>query len=174
MLSGALASGGLLDGLGINLKVVAVQVVVFSATFVILSRTLFGRALQNMQRREEELRKAKEEIERDRAQTARLAREIEDRLRSADQEGYAQAQAILKEALATAASLTAKAQSDAKAEVDRAKAEIEAEKRAALAGLQGQAGRLALEAAEKVLETRLDPSAHGALVESYLQERSRP
>jgi F-type H+-transporting ATPase subunit b len=120
------------------------------------------------------MRKAKEEIERARAETARLAREVEDRLKRSDQEGYAQAQAILKEALATAASLTAKAQSDAKAEVDRAKAEIEAEKRAALAGLQGQAVRLALEAAEKVLETRLDPSTHGALAESYLQGRSRP
>jgi F-type H+-transporting ATPase subunit b len=172
MLDSALASGGLLDGLGINLKVVAVQIVVFSATFLVLSKMLFGRAMENIQRRESEMRKAREELARDRAEADRMLQEVEERIRRADQESYDRTQAMLKEALATAASLIAGAQADAKVEVERAREAVAAEKREALAGLKAQTSRLVLEVAEKVLDTTLDPSVHGALVSKILEERS--
>ncbi|MBV8881173.1 MAG: hypothetical protein JO332_14505, partial [Planctomycetaceae bacterium] len=53
MISALLASGGLLQDLGINPVVVATQVVVFVITFLLLSRILFGRALGHMQQRED-------------------------------------------------------------------------------------------------------------------------
>ncbi len=172
MLESALASGGLLDGLGINLKVVAVQVVIFSVTFVLLSRILFGRTLQNMQRRESELEAARGELAQSRAEADRMTHEVEARIKKVDQESYDRTQAMLKEALATAASLVAKAQADAKAEVERAQADIVREKREALAGLRTQVERLTLDVAEKVLDTRLDPAVHGPLVGKFLSERS--
>ena len=61
MISSLLASGGLLDDLGINGKVVATQVVIFVTTFLLLGRILFGRALSHLQQREDEVFHAEHE-----------------------------------------------------------------------------------------------------------------
>jgi len=164
--------GGLLANLGINLKVLAVQVAIFVATFAVLSRVLFGRTVSFLQQREEEVRKSREAVERDRAEAARLTKDYEARLAQVDKEAYEKTQAILREALASAASLVSKAQADARAEIERAHAAIATEKREALAQLRADVGRLTLEVAEKVLETRLDPAVHGAAVRKFIQERS--
>ncbi len=164
-------AAGLLDDLGINLKVWATQVAIFVVTFLVLSRVLFGRTLSFMQRREEEARTARDAIERDRAEVARMAKEVEAHLAKIDKEAYDKTQAILKEALAASQATVAKAQADARAEVERAAAEVAREKREALVKLRAEVARLTLEVAEKVLETKLDPSAQ-AVVQKFVSERS--
>lgn len=172
MISTLLASGGLLDDLGINFMVVATQVVIFVTTFLLLAKILFGRALGHMQQREDEIRRSHESIRRDRDEIERMTKEYEAHLAKIDKEGYDKTQDILKEALTAAQASVAKAQADAKAETERAAAEIGREKKASLAQLRSEVTRLALEVAEKVMETRLDPATHGALVEKFIQERS--
>ena len=166
------AEGGLLEGLGINLKVLATQVVIFSVTFLVLSRTLFGKALGFMRKREEEVKTSHEAIARDRAEVERLTKEYEAHLAKVEKDAYEKTQAIVKEALAAAAATVGKAQADAKAEVERAAAEIAGEKREGLAQLRAEVVRLTIGAAEKVLDTRLDPAAAGAAVQKFVQERS--
>ena len=129
MIASLLASGGLLDDLGINFKVVATQVVIFVTTFLLLSRILFGRALAHMQQRESEIQKAHEAIKHDRAEIEKMTKEYEAHLAKVDKEGYDKTQEILKEALAAAQASVAKAQAEAKAATDRATADIAREKR---------------------------------------------
>ena len=172
MTASLLASGGLLEGLGVNLRVFAVQVVIFSVTFLLLSRILFGRVLGFMKKREEEMSSTHEAIVRDREEVARLTKEYEAHLAKVEKESYEKTQAMLKEALATASATVAKAQADAKAEVERALAGIEKEKRESLAQLRAEVTRLTLSVAEKVMETRLDPATHGAVVQKFVSERS--
>ena len=145
MISTLLASGNLLDDLGINGVVWATQVVIFVITFLVLSRLLFGRALGHMQQREEEIRKAHEAIQRDRAEVERMTKEYEAHLAKVDKEGYDKTQEILREALAAAQASVAKAQADAKAETERA---------------------------EKVMDTAVDAAAAGAAVQKLIQGRS--
>lgn len=166
------AQGGLLEGLGINLRVLATQVVIFSVTFLVLSRVLFGKALGFMQKREEEVKGSHDAIARNRAEVERLTKEYEAHLAKVEKEAYEKTQLILKDALAAAAATVGKAQADAKAEVERAAAEIAREKREGLARLRAEVVRLSIGAAEKVLETKLDPAAAGAAVQKYVQERS--
>src|SRR6185503_15750021 len=99
MISTLLASGGLLDDLGINGKFVATQVVIFVTTFLLLARILFGRALGHLQQREEEIQKAHDAIQHDRAEVERMTKEYEAPLAKVDKEGYDKTQEILKEAL---------------------------------------------------------------------------
>jgi len=172
MISTLLASGGLLDDLGINFKVVATQAVIFVITFLALAKILFGRALGHMQQREEETRKAQEAIQRDRAEVERMTKEYEAHLAKVDKEGYENTQEILKEALAAAQASVAKAQADAKAETERAAAEIAREKRESLAQLRAEVTRLTQQVAEKVMETPVDPASAGAAVQKLIQERS--
>lgn len=171
-MTSALLAAGLLDDLGINLRVLATQVVIFLITFLALSRILFGRTLGFMKKREEEVQASHEAIERDRAEVARLAREYEAHLAKVEREAYEKTQAIVKEALAAAAATVAEAQADAKAEVERVQAEIAREKREGLAQLRAEVTRLALGVAEKVMETKLDPAVHAAAVRKFVQERS--
>jgi F-type H+-transporting ATPase subunit b len=158
MISALLASG-LLDDLGINLRVLATQVVIFSATFLILSRVLFGKTLGFMKKREEEVTASHDAITRDRAEVARLTKEYEAHIAKVEKEAYDRTQEILKEALATAAASVARAQADAKAEIERAQAEIAREKQQGLAQLRTEVARLARDVAEKVMDTKLDPAA---------------
>jgi F-type H+-transporting ATPase subunit b len=167
-----LASSGLLEDLGINLRVLGTQVVIFVATFIILARILFSRVLVHVTRREEEIRKAREAGERARAEAERLAKDYEDRLARIDKEAYDRMQASLREAIAASSAEVARAQAVAREEVQRSHAAILAEKREALEGLHAEIERLTLALTEKVLETRLDPAVHGPVVRRYLSGRA--
>jgi len=172
MISTLLASGGLLQDLGINPVVLATQVVVFVITFLLLSRILFGRALGYMQQRENEIQKAHDAIKHDRAEVERLTKEYEAQLAKVDKQGYDKTQEILKEALAAAQANVAKAQGDAKAQTERAVADIAREKKETMERLRSDVTRLTLEVAGKAMDTRLDPNVHGAAVAKFIQERS--
>ena len=172
MTSALLASGGLLQDLGINPVVLATQVVIFVITFLLLSRILFGRSMANLQQREDEIRKAHDAIKKGRADVERMTKEYEAHIAKVDKEGYDKTQELLKEALATAQADIAKAQGAAKARTERALADIGREKQGAMVQLRTDVTRLSLEVAEKAMATRLDPALHGPAVQKFIQERS--
>lgn len=172
MIPTLLASGDILQDLGINPVVLATQVVIFVITFLLLSRILFGRALGHMQQREGEVRKAQDGIRRDRAEVERMTKEYEAHIAKVDKEGYDRTQKILSEALAASQASVAKAQADAHARTERAVADIAREKKETLEKLRTDVVRLTLEVAGKVMDTPLDANVHGAEVRKYIQERS--
>ncbi|HUR37961.1 MAG TPA: ATP synthase F0 subunit B [Planctomycetota bacterium] len=171
MISALLASGGLLQDLGINPVVVATQVVVFVITFLLLSRILFGRALGFMLQREEEIRKSHDAVAHGRAEVERMTKEYEAHLAKVDKEAYDKTQALLREALAESQGAVAKAQTNAKAQVEKALAEIAQSKKDNLTQLRSQVAKLTVDVVEKVLDTKLDAGAQAA-AQKYVQERS--
>lgn len=168
----ASGGGGLLENLGINLKVLATQVVIFSITFLVLSKTLFGKALGFMKKREEEVQASHNAISRDRAEVAKFTGEYQAHLAQAEKAAYDKTQEILKEALAAAAATVAKAQADGKAQVQAALAEISREKQQASAQLRTEVSRLTKILAERVLETPVDEAAAAAAVQKTFGGRS--
>jgi F-type H+-transporting ATPase subunit b len=162
----------LLETLAINPWVVGTQVVIFTTTFLVLSRILFARIVSGMTDREAEMKRSHEAIGRDRAEVARMTKEIEAHLAQVEREAYEKTQAILKEALASASASVAQAQAEARAQVERAQAEILREKGEARAKLRDDVTRLTLEVAGRVLETPLDPQTHGAIVRKFVSERA--
>jgi F-type H+-transporting ATPase subunit b len=147
-------------------------VLIFVITFLALSKLLFRRVLAGMQEREEEIRKARESIAKERAELQKLTREYEEHLARIDREAYEKAQALLKEALAAAASTVAQAQTGAREEVNRAVAEIARERESARARVREDVSRLTLEVVERALDTRLDPATHGELVRKFVSGRA--
>jgi F0F1-type ATP synthase membrane subunit b/b' len=172
MIQTLLASGTLLDQLGINLKVLGTQIVIFVITFVILSRLLFGRALSFMQAREEEIRKSGEAIARDRVEVARLTKEYEVHLAKIDQEAYDKTQLVLKEALSQSAQTIAGAQAQAQEETEQALVRIAQEEKDVSVRLRAEVTRLCLAASEKALGMKLDPATYGPEVEKFISGRS--
>jgi F-type H+-transporting ATPase subunit b len=169
-----LASGGdgLLDTLGISPPVVLVQILIFVTTFVVLKNGLFGRVLHRLQARETEIQASQETIERDKKELQGRVKEYQDQLAKIDRSAYDQAQALLKDALTAAAASVAQAQAQARQDVEKAMAGIAAERQQARVRLREDVTRLTLEVVEKVLETRLDPAAHGGVVRKFVQERT--
>lgn len=173
MISSLLASGGLLQDLGINPMVLATQVVIFVITFLLLSRILFGRSLGYLQRREEEIQKAQTGIAADSAEAERLLKEYEAGIAKVDKEAYDRTQAMVKEAQASAQTLVAKAQAEARTEVEKGLAETAASKVEVRPKAMEIVTQFALQVAEKLLQTKLDPAVHGKLAEQYVRERSQ-
>ena len=165
-------AAGLLDDVGINLKVLGTQVVIFLTTFLLLSRLLFGRVLDHMKRREEEIRKSHESIERDRKQVEEMAKQYQAHLARIDKDAYDRMQGIYREALAASGQIVARAQSEARQQVEAARTEIGREKGDAATKLRAEVARLTFDAVEKVLETRLDPQVHRPMVEKFLAGNS--
>jgi len=168
-----LAAGGLLEQLGINPVVLATQVVVFVITFLLLSRILFGRALTQLQQREDEIQKGRDAVQRDLAEVERMLKEYEAAIAKVDKEGYDRTQDILREAISAAQASIARAQAEAKELSDKALAEIASSKKDTLVQLRSDVTKLTLDLVEKVMDTRLDPAVHGPAIQKYIQERAR-
>ncbi len=162
----------LLQDLGLNLRVLAVQVVIFVTTFLLLSRILFGRVVRHMLQREEEIRASHAAIEASRAKVTALAKDYEARIAKIDKEAYDRMQEIFREALGSSGQILARAQGEARQQVEAARVEVAREKASALVTLRGEVVRLSLQAAEKVLDTKLD-AAKGEAVRKFLAERTQ-
>lgn len=161
----------ILQDLGLNLKVLAVQVVIFVTTFLVLSRVLFGRVVRHILHREEEVKASHASIESDRAKVVALSKDYEARIAKIDKEAYDRMQEIFREALSASGQILSRAQSEARQQVESARVEVAKEKRSSLEHLRGEVVRLSVQAAEKVLDTRLDASK-GEQVRKFLAERS--
>ena len=119
-----LAEGGLLDALGINPLVVAIQAVIFITTFLVLSQLLFKRVLVFMQTREKEQADAVERVKKDREELARVTREYEERIAKVEKDAYAKLQEVLKEAVEAKNKIVSEASAKARSEADAAKARV--------------------------------------------------
>ncbi len=164
------ASGGILEELGINLRVLATQAAIFALTFIVLSRLLFGRVMSHAMRREDELRRMKESAERELARAESLVKELDAhqaRIRSRAEKLLNEA---IREAKAAAAAEVARAQEEAHHEILRGREAVAAEKQKAMSAMRGEIERLAFAAAERILETKVDPAAHGPAVRKFLSE----
>ncbi len=148
--------GKLLVDLGINWKILAIQVVIFVTTFLLLSKLLFGRVLSHLQQREADQASLGERVRKNQEETARAAKEYEAKIAQVEKEAYGKLQEILKEALDAKAKIVAEAQKQARAEVEAARAAIAAEKSKAMEQLRAEVARLARESAQRILEEPVD------------------
>jgi F-type H+-transporting ATPase subunit b len=145
------AEGGILFDLGINLKVVAVQIVIFLTTFFILRSLLFVPVMKFMTEREAEAERAAERIRHERLEGERLAKEYEAHLARIDKEAWERLQSVLKEAMEVRAKLAAEAQQRAAQETKAALAVIARERDAAMESLRKEVPAMSKQAVERVL-----------------------
>ena len=155
-MSGLLLAEGLLTDLGINLKILLVQAIIFSLTFAILRRLLFARMLGFMTSREAEIEKSVQAIRHDRAELEKFTKEYEAHIARIEKEAYDRMQAVLKEGLEARSRISAQAQQQAAAEVKAALAAIAQEKEKGLVALRKDVSAIARQAAERVIGVPLE------------------
>jgi F-type H+-transporting ATPase subunit b len=164
---GAEGGGGLFD---INTGLSAWTLIVFAALLFVLGRYAWGPILGAVKTREEGIQSALDEAARLNEDAAKLLAEHREQLADARRqasdliaEGKAAGEGVRKE-------IEEKARGEAQAIIERARAEIERERDAALDALRRESVDLALAAASRLIRENLDQPKDRQLVESYLSE----
>jgi len=159
--------GGLYD---INAGLSAWTLLVFAMLVFVLGKYAWAPILEAVENREKGIQSALDEAAQRNAEAAKLLEEhkaqLADARRQASElvaEGRAVGDGVRKE-------IEEKARTEGQAIIERARAEIERERDAALEALRRESVELALAAASRLMQENLDQAKDRALVERYLGE----
>ncbi len=142
----------------------------FLILLAVLMKVAFPAAKKALQQREEKIRADLDKAEQARAESERLLEEYRERLAKAKEE----AANIIDEARKTAEGLRkeiiAKAEARANEIVSGARLEAESERRQAMADVYREAGKVAVELAEKIIGESINPEVQRRLVDQYIKD----
>ena len=164
---GGEGGGGLFD---INTGLSAWTLIVFGGLILVLGRYAWGPILGAVKAREDGIQSALDEAARRNEEAAKLLAEHREQLADARRqageliaEGKSAGDRLRKE-------IEEKARAEAQAIIERARAEIERDRDAALDALRRESVELALAAASRLIGDNLDQDKDRQLVERYLQQ----
>ena len=162
------AEGGGLTPFSINPGLILWTLIVFIVLLALLWRYGWPAILKSVEERERRIQKQLDEAEKARAEAAQLLeqqRHAIEKARSESQEILAKAKVV---ATKEREALLAKTREEQDQLLERARREIDAEKEKAILALRKEAVDLAIAAASKLLEQKLDSEADRRLVLDYL------
>jgi len=162
--------GGLAD---INLGLTIWTIVLFALFAAVLARFGWGPLLRAIEQREKTIRDAVEGAQRAQTEAQALLAQHKEALAQARREREELIKQAMVEAQQLRADLIAQARADAEHLIQKAKEQIEREKRAALQELRAQIADLAIEAAKKIVVSSLTPEAQRKLVEDFIAKLPR-
>jgi F-type H+-transporting ATPase subunit b len=158
--------------LGINLPVLVAQLVNFTILLVVLRKVAWGPLTKMLDDRSERIRASLSAADEAKASVAESERRVQEQVDA----GRREAQALIAQAqeISTRIQTDARtqAQADADATLARARNEISLERDTAIAELRKEFADLTISAAEKVINSSLDRTAHRRLIDEALAESS--
>ena len=156
--------------LGINLPSLFANLVNFILLLGILGFFAYKPLMRMLDERTERIRESLEAAERAREEAASAQEAIQEQIAEARREG----QRIMDQTREAAERFRTeemdKARQEAEAFVERAKADIARERDTALQEVRASFGDLAITAAERVIRSSLDRTAHESLINQVLEE----
>ena len=161
-----------IGSLGINLPVLIAQIVNFTILLIILRVVAWGPLTKMLDDRRERIRESLSAADQAKASVAESERKVHEQV----EEGRREAQQLIAQAQDISARIQADARTQAQADADamlaRARNEIQLERDTAIADLRKEFADMTISAAEKVINTSLDKSAHQRLIDEALAESS--
>ncbi len=161
-----------IGSLGINLPVLIAQIVNFTLLLVVLRVFAWGPLTKMLEERSERIRESLSAADQAKAQVAESERAVQEQVEA----GRRDAQNLIAQAQEIAGRIQAdarvQAQADAEATLARTRNEIQLERDTAIADLRKEFADLTISAAEKVIGSSLDRSAHRRLIDEALAESS--
>ena len=159
-----------MGGLGITLGGLLTQLVSVLVIFVGLYLILYKPMTRMLDARARRIRESLEAADQARQEAASSAEQVERELADARNQG----QALIADARSAASQFKqqedARTRAEMEAMLERARAEIERERDAAVEQVRAQFADLAITAAERVVERSLDKDAHAQLIDKVLEE----
>lgn len=159
-----------MEALGVNLVSLISQIVAFLVVLFILIKLLYRPLLKVMDERSARIKESLEAAEHAKEQAAASQAKVQEDMRKAREEG----QQMIAQARDVAARFRdeemAKAREEIVAERQKAEADIQRERDAAVEHLRQEFAGLAISAAERVVERSLDESDHHDIIDRVLEE----
>jgi F-type H+-transporting ATPase subunit b len=149
---------------------VIVSLVSFLVLFGVLARFAFPPITKMLDKRSDTIRESLEASEATRIEAERLLEEYKTQMTEARHEAAKVIEQGRKIAETMKSEIMAKANEDAQALLVKAREGIEAEKKAAIAELQGSVADLSVAVAGKLIGETLKPEDHAKLIERYVAE----
>ena len=149
---------------------VVVSLVSFLVLFGVLARFAFPPITKMLDKRSDTIRESLEASEATRIEAERLLEEYKTQMTEARQEAAKVIEQGRKIAETMKSEIMAKANEDAQALLVKAREGIEAEKKAAIAELQGSVADLSVAVAGKLIGETLSAADHAKLIERYVAE----
>jgi F-type H+-transporting ATPase subunit b len=153
--------------LGVELYV---NLVAFAVLFVLLWKFAFPPITKMLDQRAETIRESLEKAEQTRVDAERLLDEYKVHMTEAPHEAAKVIEQGRKVAETMKDEIIAKANEEASAVLVKAREEIQAEKRAAMAELQASVADLSVAVAGKLIGSSLSDAEHRKLIEGYVAE----
>lgn len=146
------------------------MLVAFIVLWIVLAKFGWPKFAGMLEKRETTIKEALEKSEAARIESERVLQEYRQQL----DEAKAQSAQIVADAKQTGeavkADITAKAQAEASAMIEKARHAIEAEKKAAVADLQDSVADMSIAVASRLIGGDLNDDEHRKIVERYLNE----
>lgn len=158
------------ETLGIDPKVILLQIIAFILLYVILRRFLFQPLYAVMAERSEEIAEGLEAGERNKEALARLEEERQQVLAQAREEGREQVRRAVKEADEVRDRMVADARDEAQEIRTRGHEAVAREREQAALTLRQQVVDMAILAASRAVLQRLDERAHRRAVEDFISQ----
>jgi F-type H+-transporting ATPase subunit b len=157
----------------ISFKLVLYQAINFIVLMVILS-FLFNKFIRPfMHKRTEEIKKSFEEIANQKQEMEALKQNYTDQIKDIREKGKLEIEKALEEGGRMREDIVAQAHKESVSLIERAKIEIDREKRKAVMEIQKEVASLSLMATKKLIDKNMDESTNRRLVESFLEELSK-
>ena len=154
----------------IDIKQVLTQIVGFLIFLFLIRKFAWGPVLQTLEARRAKIVGDLADAEQKKQEAQALRGQLEQELRTIDQQARQKIQEAVGEGQRLAADIKSDAQAQARARLDRAEAEILAERAKAQKSLHEDMARLAVAGAERILRKKLDETEQRRLIGEFIAE----
>lgn len=154
----------------IDIKQVLTQIVGFLIFLFLIRKFAWGPVLQTLEARKAKIASDLADAEQKKQEAAALRAQLEQELRTIDQQARQKIQEAVSEGERIATDIKADAQAQARARLDRAESEIEGERAKAQKSLHEDMARLAVAGAEKILRKKLDEPEQRRLIGEFIAD----
>jgi F-type H+-transporting ATPase subunit b len=161
--------GNFLDALGVDFKMVFIQVVGFLLLLVLMKKFLFGKIKDLLKARADEIKDTYKKSEDDRADAARLKEEYQQQAVKADEAAEAKIQAAVDKAKDVSNEMLKEANQAVSDEKAKAKLNIEMERKKALAEVRGQVVDLTILSTSRLIKQTTKRETAEKLVDDVIK-----
>jgi F-type H+-transporting ATPase subunit b len=153
----------------IDFAQVITQIFAFLIVFFVMRKFGWKPILDVLNERKTSIRCELEEIEKQKADVARMHGEYKQKLAQIDAEGRMQIREIVKEGRRLSQDIQDAAKLEAKQIVQKAKDQVEREIKEAKSRIKNEMVTIAIKATEKILEQSIDTKKHEAMIAQFVE-----
>jgi F-type H+-transporting ATPase subunit b len=159
----------ILHTLGIEPKVILIQIIGFLILFFVLKKFLFGRVGEFLEKRREEIKANYDKIENEKKEIEKLKSEYEKHLAKIEDEIKEKIASAVKEGQSIKEEIISEARREAIKIMEKGRKEIEIEKEKVLISLREDIVNLTVTALNRILPEILDEEKHRLLIKDFIE-----